>query len=41
MITNIEYLTIFKEVILQPSEFFKKMPKNESYFDPLIFAGIC
>lgn len=38
---NRGYLTIFKEVLLQPSEFFKKMPRDEDYFDPLIFAGIC
>lgn len=36
-----EYITVFKELLLQPSEFFTKMPRNENYFDPLIFAGIC
>lgn len=41
MVTNMDYLIIFKEILLQPSEFFKKMPKDENYFDPLIFAGIC
>ncbi len=35
------YLITVKELVLQPSEFFKKMPKIENYYDPLIFAGLC
>lgn len=36
-----EYVVTFKGLLVEPSEFFKKMPRNENYFDPLIFAGIC
>lgn len=41
LISNMEYLITFKKLLLQPSEFFEKMQRNENCLNPLIFAGIC
>ncbi len=35
------YIKTWKEVILTPSDFYRKMPMTEGYADPLIFAIIC
>lgn len=35
-----DYIEIWKEVILRPSDFYRKMPKTGGYTDPLTFAAI-
>jgi hypothetical protein len=35
---NVDYIDTWKEVILNPSDFYKEMPKAGGYFYPIIFA---
>ena len=35
-----DYIETWKEVIQRPSDFFRRMPKNGGYADPLTFAAI-
>lgn len=35
-----DYIGTWKEVMLKPSEFYRKMPKTGGYRDPLTFAAI-
>lgn len=36
--THLDYLETWKEVMQKPSDFYRKMPQNEGYFHPVIFA---
>lgn len=35
-----DYIKIWKEVMLKPAEFFMEMPTTGGYVDPLTFAAI-
>ena len=35
-----DYIKTWKEVMLRPSDFFRRMPTTGGYVDPLIFASI-
>jgi hypothetical protein len=35
-----DYIETWKEVILRPSDFYRRMPTTGGYADPLTFAAI-
>ena len=41
LVLVMNYIKTWKEVILTPSDFYRKMPMTGGYADPLIFAIIC